>query len=522
MRFISATVVQRLVLSLILGSTFIVNAIAQASTAAKDRPNIVVIMADDLGLGDISFHVRTIQNKEPIVETANLDALAARSLWFTDGHSATSLCAPTRYAVMSGNNNYRSYRPWGVWNTFGKTAFKPGHVTLGTVARDAGYQTGFVGKWHLGADFRKPDSEELFRGQDNGDITGKVDLTRIVSGGPRDCGFDYDFTTPCGIQGPIYLTYENQIWRPLTPESSIIYLNRESVIDPKSISDKGPGMGDSHWDPRQIGKLLSAKAAAFIETAASSDDPFLLYYCSPMVHLPHCPPHEFDGQPIKDQTPSRHLDMLLDLDMQVKRIVDAVNATGQADNTLIVVMSDNGGLIDRVGATHGHFSNGGWNGNKNSPLEGGHRVPFFAVWPDKIKPGVSDATVVNQDLVATVAAITGIEIPDGQAIDSNNLLPLLTAEGHFQPREIFVQQAGSQQQVMIRIMPWKLILQSDAKRSMFRPQSLFNLADDPHEDINLIDDPELASVTERLRDKYVSLVESGISTVLPSVDSELP
>ena len=121
--------------------------------ALGSPPNIVVIMADDLGLGDISFHVRSIQHKIPVVETPALDELASHSLWFTDGHSATALCAPTRYAVMSGNNNYRSYAPWGVWSTFGESAFKPNHATLGTVVRDAGYQTGFVGKWHLGGDF---------------------------------------------------------------------------------------------------------------------------------------------------------------------------------------------------------------------------------------------------------------------------------------------------------------------------------------------------------------------------------
>ena len=117
------------------------------------HPNIVVIMADDLGLGDISFHVRSIQHEVPVVETPTLDDLASHSLWFIDGHSATALCAPTRYAVMSGNNNYHSYAPWGVWSTFGETAFKPNHATLGTVVRDAGYQTGFIGKWHLGGDF---------------------------------------------------------------------------------------------------------------------------------------------------------------------------------------------------------------------------------------------------------------------------------------------------------------------------------------------------------------------------------
>lgn len=481
--------------------------------SAADRPNIVVIMADDLGLGDVSFHVNKIQNRTPLVETPTLDAIAARSLWFTDGHSATSLCAPTRYAVMSGNNNYRSSAPWGVWSTFGQSAFKDGHATLGTVVRDAGYQTGFVGKWHLGGDFYVPGSQNVYRGKKNGDLTGKVDMTRMIAGGPKDCGFDYDFTTPCGIQGPIYLLYENQVWSPLATDSKIVFLNEDNAIDPKNISDKGPGLGDSNWDTRDIGKLLSGKAADFIQDSAGGDEPFFLYYCSPMVHLPHCPPDEFDGKPIKGETPTRHLDMILDLDMQVKRIVDAVEAIGESRNTLIVVTSDNGGLSDGEAGRHGHYSNGGWNGTKNSPLEGGHRVPFFASWPGHITPGITSELAVNQDLVATLAALVGTEIPAGQAMDSNNLLPLLTGEENFRQREVFVQQAGSKHEVMIRNMPWKLVIQSNQQRSSFEPKLLFHLADDPLESTNLIDHQKFQSVTDRLLKEYLDIVESGEPTV---------
>ena len=479
---------------------------------AGERPNIVVIMADDLGLGDVSFHVRTIQKQKPLVETPALDQLAAQSLWFTDGHSATALCAPTRYAVMSGNNNYRSYAPWGVWSTFGESAFKKGHATLGSVVRDAGYRTGFIGKWHLGGDFRVPGSEEIYRGRKDGDLTGNVDVTRMISGGPKDCGFDYDFTTPCGIQGPQYLLYENQVWSPIAADSKIVFLNKENAMDPRSISDKGPGLGDSNWDTRDLGQLLSAKAARFIEVAAASDEPFFLYYCSPMVHLPHCPPDEFDGKKIKGETPTRHLDMILDLDMQVKRMVDALKAAGEIENTLIVVTSDNGGLTDKAASKHGHYSNGGWNGNKNSPLEGGHRVPFFAVWPGRITPGITDELAVNQDLVATLAALVGTKIPEGQAMDSNNLLPLMTGEGTFRQREVFVQQAGSKNEVMIRKMPWKLIIQSNPKRTNFDPKGLFNLQDDPHEDTNLLDQSQFRQIAKELLQEYLETVESGLPT----------
>lgn len=499
-------------LLVLLGMCFISTGIP---CRANERPNIVVIMADDLGLGDVSFHVRTIRKEKPLVETPTLDALATQSLWFTDGHSATALCAPTRYAVMSGNNNYRSYLPWGVWSTFGESAFKKGQATLGTVVRDAGYRTGFIGKWHLGGDFRSPGSDMFYRGKKDGDLTGKVDMTRMISGGPKDCGFDYDFTTPCGIQGPAYLLYENQVWSPLKADSRIVFLNEKNAIDPKSISDKGPGMGDSNWDTREIGKLLSGKAADFIEDAAAGEAPFFLYYCSPMVHLPHCPPDDFDGKKIRGETPTRHLDMILDLDMQVKRIVDAVKATGEWDNTLIVVTSDNGGLSDGAAGKHGHHSNGGWNGNKNSPLEGGHRVPFYAFWLGHIKPGITNELAVNQDLVATLAALVETEIPEGQAMDSLNLLPLLTGQAGFQPRDYLLMQAGSKHEVMFRKDGWKLILQSDHKLTNFESKALFNLNDNPTErpDGNKVNDPAYAQRVEQMRKEYLRIRASGQRTI---------
>lgn len=478
-----------------------------------ERPNIIVVLADDLGLGDVSFHVRELQGKEPVVETPTLDELAVQSLWFTDGHSATSLCAPTRYAVMTGNNNYRSYAPWGVWSTFGESAFKPGEVTLGSVVRDAGYTTGFIGKWHLGGDFLVPDQHTVYRGEKAGDLTGKVDMKRMVSGGPRDCGFDYDFTSPCGIQGPQYLLYENQEWYPIADDSEIVFLTKANAIDPVSISDKGPGLGDSHWDTREMGKVLSGKAVDFIKKSASAEKPFFLYYCSPMVHLPHCPPESFDGKKVRGETPSRHLDMLIDFDMQVKRMVDALKETGEYQNTLIVITSDNGGLADGQAGKAGHFSNGGWNGTKNSPLEGGHRVPFFAVWPGHIEPRVTDELAVNQDLVATLAALVGTAIPEGQALDSNNLLPLLTGKGEFRQRDAFVQQAGSKNEVMMRVSPWKLIMQTNHKRTIYDPKALYHLVDDPHEDNNLIRTPEGNVIAERLLARYRQIVTSGEATV---------
>lgn len=478
-----------------------------------NRPNVIVFLADDLGLGDVSYHVRNFQNKQPLVETPNIDRLASQGLWFTDGHSAAALCAPTRYAVMSGNNNYRSYAPGGLWSTFAESAFIPGEMTLGNVLRDAGYATGFFGKWHLGGDFNIPGSSEIYRGKKNGNIVDKVDLTRWVGGGPKYCGFDYDFTSPCGIQGPVYLFYENEKWYPLTEESEIIFLDESTAMNPKDLTSKGPGPGDSKWDCREVGKILSGKAVDFINAKAQGKDPFFMYYCSPMVHLPHIPPESFDGVKVKGQTPTLHLDMLIDLDMQVNRIVEALKANGLFENTLFLFSSDNGGLHDAEAQRLGYAPGGGWSGSKNHPLEGGHRIPTFAVWPDHIKVGTSDELVCNIDFLATLAALVSTPIPEGQAQDSLNLLPLLTGKGEFEPREYFANQAGANNEVMFRRSPYKLIMQSDFKRSSYEPVAFYNLVEDPRETNNLIVDSELPQEAHEMFADYLEVIKSGVPTV---------
>jgi arylsulfatase A-like enzyme len=480
---------------------------------AAENPNIIVIMADDVGLGDISHHVRTAMGKEPIFETPAIDLLARDGMWFTDGHSATSLCSPTRYCVMSGNNNYRSHSPWGVWNTFAETPFRPGEATLGSVVRDAGYATGFIGKWHLGGDFKAADGKSVFRGKDKVVRLEQVDMTRMVGGGPKDCGFDYDFTLPSGIQGPIYIAYENGKWAPLDAGSKIVYLDENSALFPKDLTSKGPGPGDSAWDTRAIGKLISARAVDFINTHAGKK-PFFLYYCSPMPHKPHCPPDEFDGRKVAGSTPSRHLDCVVDLDCQVDRIVRALKKNGVYENTLLVFMSDNGGLVnvDPDDKGLGYNSAGGWAGGKNSPLEGGHRVPFIAVWPGRIQAGtVSDELVLNTDLVATLANLVGTTIPSDQAQDSNNMLPLLSGKGGYQSRESVLMQAGAQCEVMYRKGAWKLIMQSDWNSSKFEPKALFNLDKSPREKPkdNQINNPEYRPLVDGMLKEYLKLRTSG-------------
>ncbi|BCX46210.1 hypothetical protein HAHE_01180 [Haloferula helveola] len=477
------------------------------------RPNIVFVMADDLGLGDVGFHRRKFERKEVIVPTPNLDRLAEGSLWFTDGHSSTALCSPTRYCTMSGNLNYRSYAPWGVWGTFRESPFGEGQVTLGTVTRDAGYATAFIGKWHLGGDFKRSDGPGIYRGEDRGKAGLPVDLTRWVSGGPQSLGFQYDFTLPCGIQGPVYLAYENGEWSPFSKDSSIIHLDRESALDPGFVSDKGPGPGDSGWDTRKVSGILAGKAVSFIR-GQKKDQPFFLCYWSPNVHLPHCPPDRLDGVEVAGRTPSKHLDTVIEFDVQIGMIVEALKETGALGNTLIVVTSDNGGLVDKAGQQAGHQSNGGFRSNKNSPFEGGHRVPFFVHWPGKVAPGSSPIPVTTHDLLATFAAVAGTDVPADQAMDSTNLLPLFLGDPSFRRPSELLLQAGSKNELIFRDGPWKLVIQTDRNLSKFEPMALFHLGKNPQEKEagNLVGDPAEKERVQSMLKRYLEIRRSKVPT----------
>lgn len=474
------------------------------------RVNIVLIMADDVGLGDIGLQHRERTGKEPLAPTPTLDALAKAGLWMTDAHSPTALCSPSRYAVMTGKYNYRSHAPWGVWGTFKPTAIKPEDATLGRVAKQAGYTTGFIGKWHLGGDFYTKGTQETYRGKDRGDTELPVDASRWIANGPQDMGFDYDFTLPCGVQGPVYVAYENGRWYPLGVDSKLIHLNDKTARDPLFVADKGHGTGDSNWDAYSLNELLAEKAKDFI-ASSTGEKPFFLCYWTPAVHLPHTPTKKLDGQPIQGTTPSRHLDMVRVLDWEVKEIVQALKTSGAYDNTLILFTSDNGGLYDKPGQEAGHRSSGGWRGSKNLPYEGGHRVPLIAVWPDVIKPDSrSDALINGTDILATVAEIAGTSLGEKQALDAYSFLPLLKGDSEFKPRSQVMLQAGSKCEVMFREGDWKLIIQSNWALDKWEPIALFNLAENPKEteEQNLISHPEHQERAQAMSKRYREIRES--------------
>ena len=496
---------------LILGFT-----VASTVIFAQQKPNVVVILADDIGVGDISYY-REIHSKNIIVETPTLDKLAKEGIAFTDAHAPAALCAPTRYAIMTGNHCYRSYAPWGVWGAYEPSPIEENQLTLGKLMKQAGYTTSFFGKWGFGMDFgRKDDPNTVYRSPRK-EHELDVDITKVIDKGPVQNGFDYSFMYPQGIQAEPYAVYENGVMMPLNENSEIVLITQENMSKINVKLDKKEGLGDSYWNPYNSGKLLVNKAVDFIENT-TNNEPFFMYYCSQAVHLPHTPSTTLNGKKIAGTTPSSHLDMVKELDVQMEMIINALKEKGVYDNTLFIFTSDNGGLLEKETLKSGHKSNDIYRGGKNQMYEGGHRVPFIAWWPSKIKAKtISNTPILGIDIMATLASLTNQTIEENQAMDSSTLWPILTNTKKIEPHDFLITQSGTGKQAIIIEKGWKLIIQLDKKDktdTVRTPFALFNLNDNisENESENFINNPKYQEKVKELLEKYNATRDSKIKT----------
>ncbi|MDV7185867.1 arylsulfatase [Lutibacter sp. TH_r2] len=488
-----------------------------ALSEAESKPNVIVILADDIGSGDIS-HYRRIHSNNIIVETPTIDKLAKEGKIFTDAHSPAALCAPTRYAIMTGNHCYRSYAPSGVWGCYQPSPIEKNQLTLGKLMKQAGYKTSFFGKWGFGMDFaRKDNPNEVYKSPRKEHET-DVDISKVIDRGPVQNGFDYSFMYPAGIQAEPYAVYENGVMAPLKEDSEIVLITQKYASNLGFKLDKKEGLGDSNWDPHNAGTLLINKAVDFIEKNSETNEPFFMYYCSQAVHKPHTPSKKLNGTKIAGTTPSSHLDMVKELDIQVEMMVQTLKKQGIYDNTLIIFTSDNGGLLIKKTMASKHKSSDIYRGGKNQMYEGGTRVPFIAWWPSKIKANtVSNTPILGIDIMATLANLTNQNIEENQAMDSSNLLPILLDAKDIEPHPFLITQSGTGKQVMITENGWKLIIQIDKKDKTFKkrtPFALFNLNKNisENENQNLINNPKYQNKVKELFEKYNQTRDSKVKT----------
>jgi len=385
-----------------------------ANPAAADAPNVVVIYADDLGYGDLGCYGATH------VQTPNIDRLASQGRRFTDAHTASAVCSPSRYTLLTGRYPVRHGNLWGPIFLKVPLVVAEDRVTVADVAKDAGYATACIGKWHLGFGSTTP-----------------TNWNEALRPGPLELGFDYYFGMPVVNSHPPFVYVENHHVVGLDENDPFVYgqTAKTRIFEEKFSIDEIGGAEKAHalYDDEQVGTTLANKAVEWIQT--NKDDPFFLYFATTNIHHPFTPAPRFQGT----SKAGRYGDFIHELDWIVGQVMETLETTGVAEDTLLILTSDNGGMLNRGGQEawrSGHRMNGDLLGFKFDAWEGGHRIPFIARWPGKIEAGSeSDALVSNVDLLATVAALVGRKLGPDEGPDSFNLLPALTGRSGTQVRD---------------------------------------------------------------------------------------
>ncbi len=459
-------------------------------------PNIVLILADDLGYGDPGCY-----NPASKIPTPHIDRLASQGMRFTDAHSPSSVCTPTRYALLTGRYSWRSRLKSGVLWGFSRALIEPERTTIASLLKDAGYRTGAVGKWHLGLQSPDPDAA-------NEKAQPPVDYAQPLRPGPVTVGFDYFFGIPASLdmEPYVYVLNDRAVEQPTeTTEGS-----KHRRQDGGGFWRKGPIAPEfQHID---VLPTITEKAVKFIDRQQDGH-PFFLYFPLSAPHTPWMPTDEFRGR----SGAGYYGDFVVQVDWTVGQVMKVLERKGLAENTLLVLTSDNGAhWPDGDIAKWGHDANGGLRGQKADIWEGGHRVPFFVRWPNKVAPGsVCEQTTCQTDLLATVAAIVGKQLPSNAAEDSYNMLPAWLGKTKEPIREATVHHSCNGM-FAIRQGDWKLIEGCGSggfthparipanKLKAGEPQGqLYNLADDPTEQKNLyLERPEVVARLHALLEKY--------------------
>lgn len=468
-----------------------------ASLAAQSKPNIVFILADDMGYGDVQA-----LNPSSKIPTPNLNRLASEGMTFLDAHTGSAVCTPTRYGLLTGRYSWRGKLKSGVLDGYGHPLIEQGRETIGSFLKKHGYYTGVVGKWHLGLGFvRKANDKD-------------IDFTQPVSDGPHTRGFDFSFVIPASLDFPPYVFIRNgQITRNVT---------HQSRVDFPGFLRAGPIGRD--LNPENTLDDLAEEAIAYIHERAGRDQPFLLYFPLTAPHKPTLPHRRFRGA----TSLGLYGDFVVQVDDTVGRVLDALDAAGVADDTLLVYSSDNGSYMYRLNAgapdhvtdptiqsyaENHHTSNGAFRGTKADAFEAGHHVPFFARWPGRVRAGSkTDETICLTDFFATAADVIGASLPADAAEDSFSLLPLLTGNGAWKRAPVIHHSANGT--FAIRDGKWKLIASAGSggrEKPVGKPFEgrfqLYDLSEDIAESKNRID--QVPDVAQRLEAELTRLREAA-------------
>ena len=473
---------------------------AAAAAPAADRPNILVILADDLGYGD----VRAYNPERGKIPTPNIDRLAREGMRFTDGHASSAACSPSRYTLLTGRYHWRTRLQTGIVDLWEEPLIAPDRLTVAGLARGQGYRTAAFGKWHLGWDWPiKPEQKPLMRGL--GGRTGKSKdklvtkpteahraawaevFSQPIAGGPVTRGFEHYFGTDVPNWPPFaFINDDRTVGVPTT-------LLPASMMDGYLASFQGPALPG--WRFEEILGTLVDRASAYIRERAARAEPFLVYLPLTTPHTPISPSGKWRGRSGLND----YADLVMETDDAVGRVLAALEEAGVASNTFVFLTSDNG-YETAIGIkpleAMGHFPSGPLRGYKRDVWEGGHRVPYVVRYPGVVKPGsVSDALVHQADLFATVAELIGATVPGDAGEDSFSLLPVLRGTATSVRRHAI--SCGVNGTQALRDGPWKLVC-------LPKPQ-LYHLGEDLAERTDLAEKhPERVREMLALRERFIS------------------
>lgn len=486
---------------------------------ATKHPNIVLILADDLGYGDVGCY-----NPESKVPTPNLDRLAEQGLKWNDTHAPSTVCTPSRYSILTGRMAFRTGLKGVFTGAGGPCMIEKDRLTLPGMLRDHGYTTACFGKWHVGLTFLDGEGNPIC--ESGLEPVKRIDYSRAIPDAPIHRGFDHFYGTACCCGTDFLYAFIDGDRIPVPPEGM---LDKAGLPKHPYAFDNRDGFVAPDFDIEELDQLFLKKSIGFMEEHVENhpEKPFFLFHPTNAVHLPSFPSSGCRGK--TDAGP--HGDFIFEFDQIVGSIMDTLDRLGIADNTLLMVSSDNGPEVTSVIHMREDYNHDGarpWRGMKRDQWEGGHRIPFITRWPEAIAPGrETDQTSCLCDIMSMCASLVGAELPRDAAEDSFDILPVLTgAQGEEQPiREHTLHQTITLA-LAIRQGPWKYLDHTGAGNGNYEnapglkkyilpekapdaPGQLYNLDTDPGETNNLYF--EHPGIVEELRTRLHAYRDSGRS-----------
>jgi arylsulfatase A len=484
---------------------------------AEKLPNILFILADDLGYGDVGCY-----NAQSKVPTPNLDQLARQGIRLTDAHSPSTVCTPTRYSLLTGRMAFRTGMRGVFTGAGGPCMIGKERLTLPQMLRNAGYKTAMFGKWHVGMTFFDTDGKAI--NQNGLPAVKRIDYSRAIPDAPIHRGFDQFFGTVCCPTTDWLYAFVDGDRIPVPPTKIV---DRSGLPKHPYSRDNRPGMIAPDFNLEEVDLLFLEKSKRFLQqhARAKSEQPFFLFHSAQAVHLPSFPADQFKGK----TKAGPHGDFIFELDYVVGELIKTLQEVGLAENTLVMFSSDNGPEVTstiHMRGDHQHDGARPWRGMKRDNWEGGHRVPFIARWPGKIEPGsTSDQTLNLTDVMATCAAIVGADLPNQAAEDSVNLLPALVGTAPKEMIRPYTMHQTISLALAIRKGAWKYLdHKGSGGNSYARPHlkpfalpdtapeatgQLYNLQTDPGETMNLA--AKYPEIVKELKAQLEQYKQSGRS-----------